>query len=207
VSKVLTISTDQIGMRTRLSPLIFLLATSGFGAFPALADEAWTTATHVGFGVEDGSTTGYEKVAGSLFFLDLGRGVTDDLEVGLRTIGQGGKRGDRQFTRLGAGPLLTWNINDSWRLQTSVAVFDETGLGEDGEEEYRSRGHSQMLGWERRFALGQKVELGYGGFLTRYQGNLKQSATSAAAESPALAASLNRGYGHGLAASLKIQLD
>lgn len=190
-------------MRHNLSSLILLLTTSAFTpqAF------AWSTATHVGMSVEDGSTTGYDRVAGSMFFLDLSRPVTAELEVGLRTIGQGGKDGERQFQRLGAGPVLTWNINNSWRLQTALCGFDETGLGGDGSNEYRSKGHSEMVGWGRRFAFGKKVELGYGGFLSRYQGNLVQSTTSAAKTSPVLSTSLNRGYGHGIEASLKIQLD
>lgn len=157
--------------------------------------------------VEDGSTTGYGKVAGSTFFLDVGREIAEDLEIGLRTIGQGGKADGREFGRLGAGPILTWNINNTWRLQTAVCGFDETGRNAAGDEEYRSKGHSEFLGWGRRFTFGKKVELGYGGFLTRYQGNLKQSDTSAPAAATNLSAGGNRGFGHGIAASLKIQLD
>lgn len=157
--------------------------------------------------VEDGSTTGYEKVAGSMFFLDVGRGIAADLELGLRTIGQGGRVDGRQFSRLGAGPLLTWNINKSWRLQAAACAFDESGRGADGTEEYRSKGRSEFLGWGRRFAFGKKVEFGYGGFLMRHQGSLRHSDTSAPRTAARIDASRNAGFGHGIAGSLKIQLD
>lgn len=193
-------------MRQRLSPLLLLLATVGLSV-PKAQAQSWTTATHVGMSVEDGSSTGYHKVAGSMFFLDLARAVGSDLELGLRTIGQGGRDAGRQFARLGAGPLLTWNISKSWRLQAAISAFDESGKDAQGLEEYRSRGHSEFVGWGRRFAIGRKVELGYGGFLARYQGSLRQSDTSTTAAATSLTATENRGFGHGIAASLKIQLD
>ncbi len=206
MSKVLTLGADAPGMRLRLSSLVPLLATAAF-ASPGARASGWSTATHFGLNVEDGSSTGYEKVAGSMFFLDVVRGIGDDFEVGLRTIGQGGKTDGRQFNRLGAGPLVSWNINESWRLQAAVGAFDETGQGADGAEEYRSKGRSEFLGWNRRFAFGKKVEFGYGGFLTRYQGNLRHSDTSAASSAARIDASHNAGFGHGIAGSLKIQLD
>lgn len=206
MSKVFTLWADASGMRFRLSLLLLLLATTAFAA-PRALGAGWTTTTHFGMSVEDGSSTGYHKIAGSMFFLDLGHEIVDDVELGLRTSGQGGKADGREFGRLGAGPLVTWNINKTWRLQAALCAFDESGRGASGDQEYRSKGHSEFFGWGRRFNFGKKVELGYGGFLSRYQGSLKQSDTSATAAATNLSATENRGFGHGIAASLKIQLD
>ncbi len=165
----------------------------------------WSTTTHVGMGVEDQSSTGFKQVAGSMMFLDLTHPLGDDWDLGVRTSGQGGRGGERQFYRLGAGPFVSWNFNESWSLQASISTFDETGVGADGDKVYRSKGVSGLFGWEKRHEIGPRVEVAWGGFVSRYQGNL--TATPGSAPNSSLAGAVsNRGLSHGLEAALRVQL-
>jgi hypothetical protein len=134
--------------------------------------DGWTSTTHLGFGLVDRSSTGFDDVAGSVVFLDLAHALGPDLDVGLRTLAQGAKRPDSEFYRLGAGPFASLRLTEAWSVQVAVQVFKETGLGDDGEAAYHSRGRALMLGWERLFQITRRVELGWGGFAAWHQGDM-----------------------------------
>ena len=87
------------------------------------------TATHVGFSVEQDSTTGFKDVGGSMLFLDLALAATDKIDVGMRTMAQGGQAEDSEFYRTGSGPFVSWSFNKDWSLQAGVAFFKEAALG------------------------------------------------------------------------------
>ena len=172
-------------------------ALAVLASLAGLACAGWTSGTHVGYQVNDQSTTGFRQTGGSLGFLDVAQAVTDGVEIGVRTLGQGGRLPDRQFYRLGAGPLAVVQVGDGWSLQGSVQAFQESGLKPDGSKLYDSRGTDFMLGWEKAYQLAPRADVAWGGFVTRYQGGVSSAAG---------VASKNAGMAHGLEAALKVQL-
>jgi hypothetical protein len=168
------------------------------------AASGWSTATHLGFGITDQSSTGFRAVGGSVGFLDVQRALGQDFAVGLRTTGEGGRLPAEQFYRLGAGPLMTWKADDAWRFQAALALFDESGMRPDGARVYRSRGGMGMVGCERTTELAPRVSASWGAFLSKHQGTLTQEGTGPAPVAPA--ATTNSGISHGLEVSLEIQL-
>lgn len=180
--------------------LALLAFTTASLLAPVAHAQEWSTATHLGLGIVDRSTTGFEKVAGSLVFLDVARRVAPQVEVGLRTSAMGGQHGEGAYYRLGTGPLVSWKVNESLTLQASVARFDESAQDEDGNPLYRSRGASGLIGWEHTRAFGPRVEAAWGGFLTQHRGALQPAAAGVTT------AGENAGYGHGLEACLRVRL-
>jgi hypothetical protein len=185
---------------TRMRPTLALIIAA------ALASVGWTTGTHVGYQVNDQSTTGFRETGGSLGFLDVAQTVTDGVDLGVRTLGQGGRLPDRQFYRLAAGPLVVWQMGEGWSLQASAGMFQESGLRPDGSKLYGSRGTDMMLGWEKSYQLSPRAEVAWGGFVTRYQGGLSAAAVAPGAAPTSGLGSRNTGMAHGLEAALKVEL-
>ncbi len=163
------------------------------------------TSSHLGFAVADQSSTGFRAVGGSLVFLDISQSLSRRLELGLRSIGEGGKTSQREFYRLGAGPLLSWHLSSDWMIQGALALFNETGLASDGQKAYQSRGQELMLGWEKSWQMAPRVSVAWGGFVTYHRGGV---VPTEAFSSPVVAASrvLNAGLSHGMEAALRLSL-
>jgi hypothetical protein len=183
---------------------------AGFAARPAqgqtLSD--WTTATHFGYAVNKESSTGFKNVGGSLFFLDLLQDVGDSMELGMRTIAQGGEDSSSEYYRMGVGPMISWQLAGSWRAQFSLSFFNETASDADSEKAYQSRGKTYQLGWERHRTLMKNVELAWGGFYMMHEGsvNLTERAASTKASSRFANISTNRGTSQGVELALRFKL-
>ena len=186
---------------------IAILCACGFASY-AYGVEAsirsWSTTSHLGFAVVDQSTTGFDRSMGSLVFLDIEKVIAPKLALGFRTIAQGAKLGERAFYRLGTGPLLSYRVTDHWVIQAAATRFDETGVGEEDARQYRSKGSSTQLGWERIFHFGPRVEFAWGGFVIAHQGDL--DVEPAAVGQTGLSSSHNSGLGHGVEAALRVDL-
>lgn len=177
----------------------------------ASAPGAWSATTHLGFAVVDRSTTGMEKVTGSLVLLDVSRRITSKLDLGFRSAAQGGKRPGREYYRLAAGPVVSWKFNDRWLAQLALGLFEETGLDGAGDPSYESRGHSVTFNWERTFPLGKRAELAWGGFMMRHQGDIAKPELASGGGSPSAAsasfeAQTNVGLSHGALAAFRVRL-
>jgi hypothetical protein len=85
----------------------------------------------------------------------------------------------------------------------ALSIFEESGLRPDGGHLYRSRGTSELFGWEHKSELAPRVAGAWGVFVSRHQGNVTQET---AGPSPVAAATVNDGLTHGLELSLEIQL-
>ena len=194
--------------------LAVLLGLAPNGLSPAALAEAVAsnqaptrlhTSSHLGFAVADQSSTGFREVGGSLVFLDINQSLNPRWDLGLRSIGEGGRTSQREFYRLGAGPLLSWHVATDWVVQLALALFNEAGLGSDGHKAYQSRGQEVMLGWERAWTLAPRVSVAWGGFVIYHRGVL---AHEAAVLNPTVGASgiLNSGLSHGFEAALRLNL-
>jgi hypothetical protein len=174
----------------------------------APAMTGWQTASHLGFGVVDRSSTGFRSTQGSMLFLDAGRtlpGVAADWQLGLRTIGEGGQRAGQEFYRMAAGPFVGYRPAAGWLIHGAVGAFREAGL--DGDQpRYRSTGWLGMVGWERTYAWGSRVELGLGGFLMRHLGNVSTDGAGGTAAAVAAVPRVNEGLSHGVEAALRVRL-
>ncbi len=164
-----------------------------------------STATHFGYSVENSSTTGFKNVGGSILFLDISQPFTEDFELGLRTIGSGGQENNGQFYRLGAGPMILYRVVSQWYIQFGLLYFSEHATTTDGLREYRSRGQSVMVGWQRSFAISEHLEAGWGGFVSRHRGSMEAvSSLPISGESRFSSVDKNVGGSQGLTGSLKI---
>lgn len=166
----------------------------------------WTTTTHMAYAVNRQSSTGFEKIGGSMTYIDVSHDISSEFDLGLRTLAQGGKAKNLEFYRLGSGPVVGWLPNRSWRFEFGMATFRESGLAPDGNKIYRSQGKSWSLGWERRRQLYPKVNMSYGGLLMAHRGEL----VGLAAQSnkfPPPAGLRNDGLAQVLQVGLHIQLD
>src|SRR5688572_2432048 len=94
----------------RLFITIISLLGLALTSHQALAGDgpAIQSAAHIGFGVVGGSSTGFDRASGSLVFFDVARRLGDALDVGLRSLGEGGRTHDSEFYRMGAGPLISY---------------------------------------------------------------------------------------------------
>lgn len=168
----------------------------------------WSTATHIGYAVNKDSSTGFNNVGGSLFFLDLLKPVSNDLEVGMRTIAQGGEESSNEYYRMGVGPLLSWSLTNNWRAQFSFSFFNETANDSTRERAYQSKGRTYQIGWERTKNITEKLEIAWGGFYMMHQGdiNMPNRPTGTAASTRFANISTNRGSSRGVEVALRFML-
>jgi len=185
--------------------LLLTMAKPAFGN----SNQIWTTGAHLGYGVNQQSSTGFKDVAGSLMFLDILRTVQDGIEVGLRTIAQGGQESKNEYYRMGAGPMISYNFYKNWRAQFSLSFFNETANDNTKEQAYRSKGRTYQFGWERSRELIKNVDLAWGGFYMVHQGNVSLSdsmASSNTASTRFSNISTNKGTTRGIEFSLRFKL-
>ncbi len=189
--------------------LVILLAMAATPAF-AEASQTWVTGAHLGYGVNQQSSTGFKNVGGSLMFLDVLRTFDDGFEVGLRTIAQGGQESRNEYYRMGAGPMISYNFYKNWRAQFSLSFFNETANDETKERAYKSRGRTYQLGWERSRQLVKNLDLAWGGFYMVHQGTVSLSdgmaSSNNAASSRFANISTNKGTTRGVEISLRFKL-
>lgn len=171
--------------------LLALLAT------PAHAQ--WSTATHFGYALHQDAATEFENAGGTVLFLDVGRTLWKNVDIGLRTAAQGAAQGGREYYRLGAGPMVSVAIGDSWAIHAAALRYRESGI-EEGEDLYRSSGTSLQLGWQRRLKLAENADFAWGGYVAQAKGVL-----SPAAGSQALVGS-HTGMDRGLTMALRLRL-
>lgn len=184
--------------------LLLILLTGGQAAH---AEEAhWVSSTHLGFATVRRSTTGFESVSGSLVFLDTVRPFGDRIEIGLRTIAQGGEGSKSSYYRLGAGPLVSLKLEPHWRVHLAIATFDEAVLDTAGSKLYRSRGRTAVIGWERSLRVAPRLEFSWGGFATLHEGDIKPTEGLSAAVNPFKKGQQNAGMSQGVEAALRFSL-
>lgn len=178
------------------------------GAASSAYATTWSTTSHMGYAVNRQSSTGFERIGGTMAYLDATRELGASLDLGLRTLAQGSRAADLEFYRLGSGPVLGWLPAAGWRLEVSVAFFRESGLAPDGTKVYRSQGRAVSFGWERRQSLGPRVSWAYGSFVLAHRGELDliSGFMTASLRAP-LAAQRNDGFSQGAQVALRIQLD
>jgi hypothetical protein len=207
-----SIATKQSNVSLRAKILAyFALVLLAMPAKPARSEsnQTWATGAHLGYGVNQQSSTGFKNVAGSLIFLDVLRNVKNGFEIGLRTIAQGGQESSNEYYRMGAGPMISYNFYKNWRAQFSLSFFNETANDATKERAYRSKGRTYQLGWERSRELIKNVDLAWGGFYMVHQGNVSLSdsmASSNAASTRFSNISTNKGTTRGVEVSLRFKL-
>lgn len=189
---------------------VFLCATASALAEPVAQNTAiqsgLASTAHFGFAVIDQSSTGFDKVQGSMVFLDVTQRLLPSWDLGLRTMAQGGEQHGK-FYRMGAGPLLGYNLNAHWSIQLSYGFFRETALDANGDKAYHSRGQNLMLGWERHLELTRRLQLLWGGFFIHHRGSIEPTAAIALPGKSRFAnIHTNRGQTHGLEVALRMTL-
>ncbi|MBM4251095.1 MAG: hypothetical protein FJ146_03930 [Deltaproteobacteria bacterium] len=177
---------------TALPRFTLLLAIwMSLAATPTLADslgmtsksEPWVTATHLGFSVNDQSSTGFKLTGGTMVMLDLSRPIGRRMDLGIRTIASGAKAKNQEFYRLGAGPMAAWRVHNNWSVHGAITNFNETGLRPGADLSYRSSGLQCLLGWERIWQLEKRVELVAGNFISYHTGTVSETASISALKS------------------------
>lgn len=167
---------------------------------------AWSTSTHMAYAVNRQSSTGFEKIGGSMTYIDISHSLSPQFDLGLRTLAQGGKTTSREFYRLGSGPVIGWLPHRDWRLEVGMTSFRESGLSPDGEKIYQSRGNSWSFGWERRRQLYPKVMWTYGGIMMAHKGRLAPIEVTNK-QPPFQSGQRNDGLVQALQIALHVQLD
>src|SRR5690606_36470268 len=94
-------------------------------------------------------------------------------DVGLRTLATGARQSDKEFYRLLTGPLFQYTINEKWVAQTTIGYFQETSSQKSRDIKYQSKGYSILVGVEKIWYKGSRIELTSGGFWGIHRGNLK----------------------------------
>lgn len=190
--------------------LFITLALIGFRSLEAKAMPL-QSAAHFGMAMEDNSSTGFKRSVGSAIFFDATSALNDHFDIGLRSLGTDGLNDDSRFYRLGVGPLVSWTLAERWHFQLAPFFFQESGAQLEGEQSYRSKGYGVMVGWERNFALTDKLSLCWGGYMTRHWGQLWERNESVADSSEVASASWigttrNDGGSRGVELALKMRL-
>ena len=185
-------------------------ATAGTSELAQMV-KPWSTSTHIGYATNDQSTTGFRQAGGSVVLLDISRPVNSHLDIGLRSIAAGAEDLSHQFYRLGAGPLVSYNINQNWSLQGSIAFFNEAGIGLQGQKSYRSHGQQLLLGWERSWRISRRIELAGGSFATYHHGTISPLSNGRASglgvgATAIIDTKINRGISHGAELALRLRL-
>ncbi|MCX6105740.1 MAG: hypothetical protein NTY08_07930 [Proteobacteria bacterium] len=198
---------------TGLTMTVLAVATAAKADTSELAQmvKPWSTSTHIGYATNDQSSTGFRQAGGSVVLLDVSRPINSHIDIGLRSIASGAEDPSHQFYRLGAGPLVSYNINQNWAVQGAIAFFNEAGVGLQGQKSYQSRGQEVLLGWERIWRISRRIELAGGSFATYHHGTmsaLAESRTSglAAGATAIIDAKINRGISHGAELALRLRL-
>jgi len=184
--------------------VIVSLMSHAANAETAPRSTKWSTATHLGYGVVDRSSTGFKDVAGSMMFLDVTRKVGDDVSIGLRTIGQGGEASGAEFYRLAAGPAANMRLG-TWNVHGSVGLFRESVNAADSTRIYKSMGRIVLFGLQRVRPIAGGAELAWGSFVSLHDGSVDMLTPDAAAISTHGSKS-NFGISHGIECSLKLPL-
>jgi hypothetical protein len=186
-------------MQRFILTIFFLLLSA-----PSLAND-WYSAAHFGFATEAKSSTGFEKTSGSLSFLDVGHRSFKNIDLGLRTLMQGGQSDGYEYYRMGSGPMVSWRPSKTWIIHSSYTFFRETGLSDSGEKEYRSEGRSLLLGYERVSKLAKSVEFVYGGFFSRHSGGVDVlAAVPSKDQARSQKLQKNEGLSHGVEVALRM---
>ena len=173
------------------------------------ASGPWLTTSHVGFSVNDQSSTGFKMTGGTMAMLDLSRPIGKNLELGLRTIASGAQAKTQEFYRLGAGPLIVWRWNDRWTAHGTITNFNETGLKPGSDPSYKSKGFQYLVGWERVWQLSNRVEALAGNFITYHAGSMSTEGTFSGitADQHKVVSSSARNFGVSHGAELAIRLS
>ena len=185
--------------------------SSALGAVSSPAPSAWSAASHAGFAMVDRSSTGFNQVAGTLLYFDAGSAIGPadfGLTLGIRTLAQGGQGRQSDFYRMGSGPLVSWQADETWSFSAAFGLFKEAVIKHGGSEEYGSRGRTWMLGWERVLVARGPAHLMWGGFWTYHSGSVEATAAQRASLATA-AASLpdrNVSVSHGLDLGFSVSL-
>lgn len=128
---------------------------------------SFSSTTHLGFGIEDSPSTQGAQVPGSLIFVDLTSPLSEAVDIGLRTLGSGGRTAEGHFYRLTTGPVLQVEAFEHIFVHGGVGYFQESGR--DGAWDYYKSGMNAMVGWARRWDLTTRVHLGMGAFCSWHQ--------------------------------------
>jgi hypothetical protein len=186
----------------------FLTATLVATASPGIANATdWSTTSHMAYATTRESSTGFEKVGGTMAYFDVARRLGPSVDFGLRTLAQGARSDALEFYRLGSGPFVGWSPATGWRLEAGVGFFRESGLAPDGQKIYTSQGRAWTLGWERSQTLFTKVDWAYGGFLMAHRGSLALAEQPSPAHLGRLSQQRNDGLSQGVQLALRIRLD
>lgn len=189
--------------------LCLLLTGSKLPAETTLGHSEWHSTTHLGFGVEDQSSTGFHGTQGSTLFLDLDRKATENIAVGIRTSAFGGKNSGAEFYRMATGPLISFRIYNKFNISLALGFFRESGLDDKGDSAYTSKGQMFQIGWERVFPLSKAIELCWGGYWSRHWGNLDLDAsqgTQSGSVAQYSSSSANIGNSRGIELGFKVRL-
>lgn len=190
---------------------LLLFAKASFASEQALQENRKIinidTATHLGYAVEKASTTGFDNVGGSICLLDIIFPYSEDVAVGMRTAAVGGQKDSGRFYRLGSGPFVSYQVMKHWFIEAGLSYFSETGTTPDGLREYRSRGQSIMISWQRLFPITNRVAAGWGGFVSRYSGSVEaMNSLPIPQQSHYAKVENNVGGSQGVAGTLRIDL-
>ncbi|MBF0440506.1 MAG: hypothetical protein HQK54_01250, partial [Oligoflexales bacterium] len=74
---------------------------------------------HIGFSIENDSSTGFKNSGGSIVIFDLTKSINSELEVGVQSWGSGASHKGLSYYRLSSGPLFTYNIPMNWLVYLS----------------------------------------------------------------------------------------
>lgn len=201
------------GLRPPLAfSLILLVALAAAGVLPmppAFAIEL-SSESQFGYFYQRQASSGPEKLGGSGVIFDIAAPVTQEVSLGLRTLGHGAESGERTLYRLGCGGIAEWAFVEKYVGKLSFLYFREKSeLNPEWETE--TSGYALGLDLHRYFVVGEGVSFGVGSLLLRgWGGGGDRNHSTAAAfkpmEGPSGAEGTQTSLTQALSISLKVVL-
>ncbi len=136
----------------------------------------WQSGAALAYGAMVQAESGYEPVAGSGALFDVKHSTSDGLEIGLRSVSEGGRLPDLEFLRQSAGMMAHYLVGGGWTVSAGMLYFHEVGRDTLlNTKIYKVKGELATVSWEKARSLIKGADGIFGGYMAQGLGSSKKA--------------------------------